>query len=195
MPKVFNLSCYVLFFFKKMGQFRPFSVFSFFQHITIQILNWLKRKWCAWDSNPGQQDGRCRRIHWAMAAPLGFILSVYYDSLCILRLFVYSTIYMCTLLSLCVYDHLYVCVPISVSILGSLCVYYNLYACTTISVCILRSLCVYYDLFVYTTISIWKLQSLLVYYDPFVYTRISMCKLQSLCVYYDIHSHPYIKLS
>ena len=29
-----------------------------------------KRGWCAWDSNPGQQDGRCRQIHWAMAAAL-----------------------------------------------------------------------------------------------------------------------------
>ena len=29
--------------------------------------------WCAWNSNPGQQDGRRRRIHWAMAAPLSHI--------------------------------------------------------------------------------------------------------------------------
>ena len=29
-----------------------------------------KRSWCAWDSNPGRQDSRRRRIHWAMAAPL-----------------------------------------------------------------------------------------------------------------------------
>ena len=29
-----------------------------------------KHRWCAWDSNPGRQDGRHRRIHWAMAAPL-----------------------------------------------------------------------------------------------------------------------------
>ena len=28
------------------------------------------RRWCAWDSNPGRQDDRCRQIHWAMAAPL-----------------------------------------------------------------------------------------------------------------------------
>ena len=25
---------------------------------------------CAWDSNPGRQDGSCRRIHWAIAATL-----------------------------------------------------------------------------------------------------------------------------
>ena len=29
---------------------------------------WKNRRWCAWDSNPVRQDGRCRRIHWAMAA-------------------------------------------------------------------------------------------------------------------------------
>ena len=26
-----------------------------------------KHRWCAMGSNPGLQDGRCRRIHWAMA--------------------------------------------------------------------------------------------------------------------------------
>ena len=28
----------------------------------------IKRRWCAWDSNPGWQNGRRRRIHWAMSA-------------------------------------------------------------------------------------------------------------------------------
>ena len=28
-----------------------------------------KHRWRAWDSNPGQQDGRRRWFHWAMAAP------------------------------------------------------------------------------------------------------------------------------
>ena len=28
---------------------------------------WLKCRWCSLDSNPGRQDGRLRRIHWAMA--------------------------------------------------------------------------------------------------------------------------------
>ena len=46
----------VLFF----AYFRPF-------HIAIQ-LKIKKRQCCAWDSNPGPQDGRRRRIHWAMAA-------------------------------------------------------------------------------------------------------------------------------
>ena len=30
----------------------------------------MKDRLCASDSNPGQQDGRHRRIHWAMAAPV-----------------------------------------------------------------------------------------------------------------------------
>ena len=30
---------------------------------------YLKRRWCACDSNPGWQDGRRRRIHWDMASP------------------------------------------------------------------------------------------------------------------------------
>ena len=29
-----------------------------------------KHIWHAWDTNPGQQDGRRRRFHLAMAAPL-----------------------------------------------------------------------------------------------------------------------------
>ena len=32
-------------------------------------INWWKLRWCAWDSNPGLQNGRSRRIHRAMAAP------------------------------------------------------------------------------------------------------------------------------
>ena len=42
-----------------------FCLFSFFSHdkysTNLTII--------AWDSNPGRQDGRPRRIHWAMAAP------------------------------------------------------------------------------------------------------------------------------
>ena len=42
-------------------------IFVFF---TLHIsMNWWKHRWCAWDLNPGWQDGRRRRIHWAMAAP------------------------------------------------------------------------------------------------------------------------------
>ena len=56
-----------------MGQSRPlFVLFSFFSHYNFNT-NWKKHRWCAWDSNPGPQDGRCRRNHRAMAAtPLYF---------------------------------------------------------------------------------------------------------------------------
>ena len=30
--------------------------------------NWKKYSWCAWESNPGPQDGSCRQNHGAMAA-------------------------------------------------------------------------------------------------------------------------------
>ena len=40
------------------------------QIYNLNNINWKKRRWCAWDSNLGRQDGRRRRIHWAIAAPL-----------------------------------------------------------------------------------------------------------------------------
>ena len=47
----------------------PFLVYFRLFHMTqINLLNWKKRRWCAWDSNPGREDGRCRQIHWAMVA-------------------------------------------------------------------------------------------------------------------------------
>ena len=57
--------------------YRPNSAYtwlflSFSQYMTNieEILTkWRKHWWFAWDLNPGSQDGRCRRIHWAMAAP------------------------------------------------------------------------------------------------------------------------------
>ena len=56
-----------------MGRTRPIFVY-FCSLFTWQIenkfdYNWYKHRLCAWDSNPGRQDGKCRRIHWAMAAP------------------------------------------------------------------------------------------------------------------------------
>ena len=42
-----------------------FCLFSFFSRYNF---NWKKHRWCAWDSNPGPQDGRRRRNHGAMAA-------------------------------------------------------------------------------------------------------------------------------
>ena len=58
-----------------MGQSRPLFVYFRSFHIPIQMTNiqfeqykLKKCRWCAWNSNPGQQDGRRRRIYWAMAA-------------------------------------------------------------------------------------------------------------------------------
>ena len=59
-----------------MGQSRPLFLFIFVVSI-CHNLNWKKRRWCAWDSNPGRQDGRRERIHWATAAPLCFELKHY----------------------------------------------------------------------------------------------------------------------
>ena len=53
-----------------------FVLFTFqfkWQIYNLNNINWKKHRWCAWDSNPGRQDGRRRRIHWAIAAPLSFI--------------------------------------------------------------------------------------------------------------------------
>ena len=51
-----------------MGQSRPlFCLFSFFSHYNFNT-NWKKHRWCAWDSNPGPQDGRRRQNQGAMAA-------------------------------------------------------------------------------------------------------------------------------
>ena len=54
-----------------MGQSWPLFpfIFVFSTRYNSNFLNWKKRRWCAWDSNPGRQDGRRERIHWAMAAP------------------------------------------------------------------------------------------------------------------------------
>ena len=47
-----------------MGQCRPLFVYFRRPHITMQILiEKAKCRCCAWDSNPGPQYCRCRRIH------------------------------------------------------------------------------------------------------------------------------------
>ena len=48
------------------ASFRFIYVFSSLHN----SINWWTRRWCAWDSNLGRQNGRHRRIHWAIAAPL-----------------------------------------------------------------------------------------------------------------------------
>ena len=58
--------------FFKMGQSRPLFLFIIVFSTCYKLnsnLNWWKHRWCAWDPNPGWQDGRRKRIHWAMAAP------------------------------------------------------------------------------------------------------------------------------
>ena len=50
----------------KMGQPRPLFLFIFILstcHNLNSNLNRKKRGWCAWDSNPGWQDGRRKQIH------------------------------------------------------------------------------------------------------------------------------------
>ena len=67
-------------FFLKMGQSRPLFQFIFVFSIWYNLnsnFNWKKRRWCAWDSNPGRQDGRRKWIHWAMAAPLYLFIFVF----------------------------------------------------------------------------------------------------------------------
>ena len=55
-----------------MGQSRPLFLFIFVFSTRYNLnsnLNWKKHRWCAWESNPGRQDGRRKQIHWATAAP------------------------------------------------------------------------------------------------------------------------------
>ena len=58
--------CGIFYFFKwaNPGLFWFIFVFS---TLHKSMHRW-KQKWCVWDWNPGRQDGRRRRIHWAMAA-------------------------------------------------------------------------------------------------------------------------------
>ena len=56
-----------VFFFKNGPIPASFSVyFRLFNMLQFKLK---KRRWCAWESNPGRQDGRRERIHWATAAP------------------------------------------------------------------------------------------------------------------------------
>ena len=52
-----------------MGQSRPLFVYFRYLLITISIIQIeKKRRWCAWDSNLGPQNGKRRQNHGAMAA-------------------------------------------------------------------------------------------------------------------------------
>ena len=52
------------------GPSRPLFVYFRSFLVTISIQNGKKRRWCAWDSNQGPQNGRRRWNHGAMAATL-----------------------------------------------------------------------------------------------------------------------------
>ena len=58
----------------------PASFSVYFRLSTCRNLNsnwnWKKCRWCAWDLNPGRQEGRRRQIHWATAAPHLYIIVV-----------------------------------------------------------------------------------------------------------------------
>ena len=64
-----------------------FILFTFefnWQIYSLNNINWKKHRWCAGDSNPGRQNGRRRRIHWAMAAPPWTILYLYFVRITVL---------------------------------------------------------------------------------------------------------------
>ena len=50
---------------------------------------WKKHRWCAGDSNPGPQDGRCRRIHRAMAGNMNEAFLWKEISVCCIKLVSY----------------------------------------------------------------------------------------------------------
>ena len=59
--------CFTQFGFFKYGPIPASFLFSFFSN--SNNTNWKQRRWFAWVSNPGLQNGRSRRNHGAMAAP------------------------------------------------------------------------------------------------------------------------------
>ena len=60
---------YTSWFFLKNGPIpASFCFFPLFSHYNFNNTNWKTRRWCAWDLNPGPQDGRRRWNHGAMAA-------------------------------------------------------------------------------------------------------------------------------
>ena len=70
-----------LVFFKNWTRPGPFLfIFVLFTQQIYQKIyyKWKKLRWCAWDLNPDRQDGRRRRIHWAMAATSNVDDSTYF---------------------------------------------------------------------------------------------------------------------
>ena len=66
--KQFFNQCCKTFFFKNGPVPASFCLFLIFSRYNFNNTNWKKCRWCAWDSNPGPQDGRRRWNHGAMAA-------------------------------------------------------------------------------------------------------------------------------
>ena len=75
---------FFFFFFLKSGPI-PASFSVYFRLFNMLQFKLKKRRWCAWESNPGRQDGRRERIHWATAAPLKILLLYVYKYLPISR--------------------------------------------------------------------------------------------------------------
>ena len=73
-PVIINF--YWTFFLKNGPIPASFCLCSLFSQYNFNNTNWKKRRWCAWDSNPGPQDGRCRRKQGAMAATLGHLFAI-----------------------------------------------------------------------------------------------------------------------
>ena len=61
--------------------FRPlFCLFLLFSRYNFNT-NWKKRRWCAWDPNPGPQDGRRRRSYGGHPNYVSFELFVLWGGL------------------------------------------------------------------------------------------------------------------
>ena len=96
---LFSCSSFLSFWFMKLSLF-PLNFFKWANpglFLFIFVLFWLqfqfklkKARWCAWDSNPGPQDGRRWRNHWA--SQLFFVLIVSLPSfyLCYIFLLFFS---------------------------------------------------------------------------------------------------------
>ena len=74
---------YKLFFLKRGPITASFLFICVFSTCYNLNSNLKKCRWCAWDSNSGQQDGRRERIHWATVAPQG--IQIVYLSISVLH--------------------------------------------------------------------------------------------------------------
>ena len=70
-------SIYLFISYKNRPMPASFYLFSSFSHYNFNNTIWKKHRWCARYSNPRLQDGRRRRIHWAMVAAPSLSFFVY----------------------------------------------------------------------------------------------------------------------